>query len=1000
MTISPKAISPPARRTRNASKRKSSKVIDELGGDNVADTKNLVATPVKTPAPKSARKRSKITQDSGISEDSKIVAATPSRRRSARLNSDTEDDSSVITAEIIPRSTRKKKTKSKEDLKVIEESQEETSPKENKMIEKVVLSTKKVEGKAESLKSNELAVQVHRFRNANYIPKSILRLCATPYSPENNNCPYLAISREGGGVELVSVNEKWKCVATVEGMKNRNVDAMAWVCGNCRGKKTEMADANTRSSNVYFCKDFESAEDAHSRRRLFGASRDGTLFEIDFRNKRHKGIIGSGGGAVFCLVTLCPTCATNRGNCGQMIAAGCEDGSVRIYKAEDTLENEVNSPCLSLLSTLPSVGGAITSIAWTPGTNNGLGGSVIYVGVADGTIRQFECRSATQNASITGSAFHAISTGTVLSNEYNNTDSSDFESTPFSLQWKAGPRITVENRGRRSSTKIWALHALKDGTIISGDSMGNVQFWDAKATTLIQSFEHNPNNADILDLAVSFEQNKVMASGIDSKVICIERIPDTKKWVLTNQQRSHTHDVNSLAMVYMSDPSGCCLASKSKTRELLCSGGIDTKVCSYFIENMKKYRAKVAYRYPTKAPVSLSREPRIVSIMRADKIDFYQLATHEPVINSVALDEQQAYLGSVGIQSNFNLMSFDVSHDGRFLATSHCAGSFLFSLSFLDSLDESGLRTKVVVPRKISFGIYGNIPYSVIKFGSDGILACVKVTGEVIVLKIIDESESVLVQHVHTFDCKVPLSKTNFPPSQMTISHDGQWLSVASNGLGKGAIQVYSVKNEFIHWWTLPCTEAPVSCIKFLGCDLIQPALAVACNNGVFYLFDVEQRRLSDWSEDLGFPASKSLPRELSMCPDCPDSIAFNPSAPNKVVMGGHSWFCAIDLTKPVPNHSRPFPPDHFKARNWSKRNLQNRQRSNSLSEKGASEVENNSHDAREEDTIRNFTICLRYAGIIFQDFIRSNEMLVLEQPWMSVVDTLPGALERQRYGS
>lgn len=79
---------------------------------------------------------------------------------------------------------------------------------------------------------------------------------------------------------------------------------------------------------------------------------------------------------------------------------------------------------------------------------------------------------------------------------------------------------------------------------------------------------------------------------------------------------------------------------------------------------------------------------------------------------------------------------------------------------------------------------------------------------------------------------------------------------------------------------------------------------------------------------------------------------------------------------------------------------MQNRQRSNSLSDKGASEVENNSDDAREEDTIRNFTICLRYASIIFQDFIRSNEMLVLEQPWMSVVDTLPGALERQRYGS
>jgi U3 small nucleolar RNA-associated protein 4 len=889
MTVSPKGISPPARRTRNASKRKSSKAVDEIGDDNATDTKNLeVSTPAKTPAPRSARKRSKITQDSDISEDdSKVVAATPSRRRSARLNSDTEDDSSVAAAAVVvPRSTRKKNTKLKEDLKVIEESQEEQSPKNNEIKKKAIVPEKKIQKKAEDSNSYELAVQVHRFRNSNYIPKSILRLCATPYSPENNHCPYLAISREGGSVELVSVNEKWKCVAKVEGIKNRNVDAMAWVCGNCREENVGSIDANKMTSNVYFCKDFELAEAVHSRRRLFGASRDGTLFEIDFKNKRHKGVIGSGGGAVFCLANLCPSCTTGEGKCGQMIAAGCEDGSVRIYKAEDSSENEVNAPCLSLISTLPSVGGAITSIAWRPGTDySGLGGSVIYVGVADGTIRQFECSSSTQNASITGSAFHAISTGTILTNEYTNSKSPEHNGAPSVLQWKSGPRITVENRGRRSATKIWAIVALKDGTIVSGDSMGNVQFWDAKATTLIQSFEHNPNSADVLDLAVSFEENKVMASGVDSKVICIERVPGTKKWVLSNQQRSHTHDVNSLAMVYMSDPSGCCLASKSKTRELLCSGGIDTKVCSYFIENMKKYRAKVAYKYPTKAPVALSCEPRIISMMRTDKIDFYQLATHEPVINSVVLDEQQTHLGSVGIQSNFNLMSFDVSNDGKFLAVSHCAGSFLFSLSFLDSFDESGVRTKVVVPKKIPFGSFGNAPYSVIKFGSDGIMACAKVTGEVTVLQLIEESDSILVQHIHTFGSEVSLSKTNFPPSQITISHDGQWLSVANNGLGKGAVQVYSIKNEFKHWWTLPCVEAPVSCIKFLGCDLVQPALAVACNSGVFYLFDVEQRRLSDWSEDLGFPASNYFPRELSTSPDCPDSIAFNPASPNKFVM-------------------------------------------------------------------------------------------------------------------
>lgn len=66
-----------------------------------------------------------------------------------------------------------------------------------------------------------------------------------------------------------------------------------------------------------------------------------------------------------------------------------------------------------------------------------------------------------------------------------------------------------------------------------------------------------------------------------------------------------------------------------------------------------------------------------------------------------------------------------------------------------------------------------------------------------------------------------------------------------------------------------------------------------------------------------------------------------------------------------------------------------------------SSDVETSGDDEKvKNDTIRNFTICLRYSGIIFHDFIGNNEMVVVEQPWMSVVDTLPNALERQRYGS
>lgn len=885
---SKKASTPPARRTRNASRRKSlpasaedSKKVDDHSPKET-NTLNDVANPVKITSSinRSTRKRSKITQDSDLSEDdSKIVKETPSRRRSARINSDSEDDYSKMI--VAPRS-KSKKTKTDILQMIAEQSDDLPSVKSPEVNE----SAKKREVMTDHFdpNENEISVQVHRFRNANYVPKAIIRISATPYSPDNNHCPYLAISREGGGVELVSVNEKWKCVGKVEGIRNRNVDAMAWVCGNYQDV-TNVIGEDASSNPSFFSKDHELAYAAHAKRKLFGGSRDGTLFEIDFKTKSHKGVIGSGGGAVFCLTSLSQDCEGTGRTCAQMIASGCEDGSVRIYEAAGFPDkSDVNYPCLNLVSTLPSVGSAITSIAWLPGTKlNGLDGGTIFAGVADGTIRQFQCCLSTQNPSITGSAFRAISTGSVLNDDALTSRTEGHVDSLFALQWKAGPRITVENRGRRTSTKVWALAVLNDGTIVSGDSMGNIQFWDSKATTLIQSFEHNPNNADVLDLAINFKQNKILASGVDSKVICIERVPDTMKWVLTNQQRSHSHDVNSLAIVYMSDPTGCCSNSNSKTRELLCSGGIDTRVCSYFIDNMKKYRSKVAYKYPTKAPVAMSCKPRILSIMRDDKIDFFQLARHPPSSAIISVDEHQIYIGSVSIQSSFNLVSHDLSNDGRFLAISHSGGSFLFSLEFRNTFDVTGKSTTVVIPTKIPLNSASNASYSVLKFGSDGLLCGAKANGEVILLKVVEQSGSFMAELVHT--CESTTSLLSFPPSQITISHNNEWIGVSSNNLCKGSVQIYSVKEAFKHWWTLPCTEAPVSCIKFLGCGQIEPALAVACNNGAFYLFDVDHRRLSDWSEDLGFPAVKYLPREIFTCTDCPDSIAFNPATPNKFLI-------------------------------------------------------------------------------------------------------------------
>jgi len=865
------------------------------------------------------------------------------------------------------------------------------------------------------LEEKQMAVNVHRFRYAAYIPNGILRLCATPPGTGTDApdpCPYLAVSREGGAVELVSPCEKYKCIAQVEGMRNRNIDAMAWL--RTPTSSTEDMNMDTSSGDAYFCSDHATAMASHSSRKLYGASRDGTIFHINFSTKRHSGIIGSGGGAVFCLVTM-----------GDLLAAGCEDGSVRLYAPSTS--TEPNAPCLELVSTLPSVGAAVISIACLPGAGmNGMEGSILYAGVSDGTIRKFVCSSAVSRAKLTGHAPHAISTGAVLSSTSTSRESFS------SLQWKSTLRMTVENRGRRSATKIWTVQALKDGTVISGDSMGQVHFWDGNAGTLLQSIEHNSHNGDVLDLAVSRDE-KIMASGVDSKVICIERAPGSSsgpggsKWVMTNQQRSHTHDVNSLAMVYTTDTDGhfgtlnhngqSTSNSAPKVREWLVSGGVDTKVCSYLVAKMRKYRPQIAYKYPTRAPIVLSRKVRMLSIMRSDKVDFFQLArmdNSEVVPDfSKALDEDKAYLGSVSITSLHNLISFDVSDDGKYLAVSNAVGLLLFQLDLVDSFNEDGEKVQLLVPRKVTIPEDSNISVacSTLKWGKDGLLVCATASGPIHLVRVEDSlqedsdddvsSAQVTLEDTFTAHMTTSATATSLPVNQLTLSENGRWMAAGRNIVGKSCVEVFSLQSSSDsgtasvnqHWWTLPCMEAPHSCIKFIGEDDVDPALVVACNNGVVYLFDVGQRQLSDWSQDLGFPSGSHLPRELALCPDCPDSLAFNTATPEKIIMGGHTWFTSIDLSKRVPLRSKPFPTTHFKAKKWSKSYIQERQRCGSFSDKLKD-------DLKRDETNRNFTICLRYSGIIFQDFLDKNEMVVVEQPWLGIVNSLPDALFRQRYGA
>jgi hypothetical protein len=88
---------------------------------------------------------------------------------------------------------------------------------------------------------------------------------------------------------------------------------------------------------------------------------------------------------------------------------------------------------------------------------------------------------------------------------------------PNPLSGTEQQRITV-GTSSTSPPCVWALEVLPDGTLVSGDQEGAVQFWDGRFGTLLN--RHQQFAADVLTLAASPDGKMVWASGVDAKVGC------------------------------------------------------------------------------------------------------------------------------------------------------------------------------------------------------------------------------------------------------------------------------------------------------------------------------------------------------------------------------------------------------------------------------------------------------------------------------------------------
>ncbi|XP_030831866.1 U3 small nucleolar RNA-associated protein 4 homolog [Strongylocentrotus purpuratus] len=288
--------------------------------------------------------------------------------------------------------------------------------------------------------------QVHHVKFCNYVPSGIQSLAY------NQTDKVLAVGREDNSVEIWKTGEgrKWLQQKVIPGSEKRKVNSLVWVKG-----------------------------------RLFSAGLQGDITEYDLQHLKPKKSIYYGN-AFWCI-------AVN--NAQTHIAAGCEDGYIRLYEMTD--EGLIYDRSLQMQQ------GRVVSLAWH------VSDEVIVTGSLD-NIRIWN-----------------VNTG------------------------HATLRITTQRVQKHTEVVVWQVAVLDDMTIVSGDSVGRTQFWNGKHGTLLKSY--TSHRASVLDLCVSQDQTSVFSAGVDPIISEFQMVQkasgsETKHWVRGRSIRDHSHDVMAVVI--------------------------------------------------------------------------------------------------------------------------------------------------------------------------------------------------------------------------------------------------------------------------------------------------------------------------------------------------------------------------------------------------------------------------------------------------------------------
>ncbi|KAJ5888404.1 hypothetical protein N7495_008445 [Penicillium taxi] len=484
-------------------------------------------------------------------------------------------------------------------------------------------------------------MDIHRCRFVSYNPQAINALAFShpaSASISGRGVPNLrlAIGRANGDIEIWNpLRGAWFQESVLRGGKDRSIEGLTWTIDPCED-------------------DPNSSLKVAGKLRLFSIGYSTVVTEWDVAQGRPLRHSSGNYGEIWCLAAQPRWVSTKNGKDGKLLpaaegedtsqhlAAGCADGSIVILS---TADDDLKFVRLMRPSTKRA---RVLSVTFQ-------NRNTIVAGYADSSIRLFDIRN--------GKMLRTISLGKGVS---------------------GGPKELL----------VWSVKCLPDGTIVSGDSAGEIKFWDAKNYSLTQRI--HGHLADVLDVAVSADGETVISGGADQRTVVYRKKGGEKgqkkaRWAELMHRRYHSHDVKTLAVYETRDIS------------FVVSGGPDaTPVVLPLREFGKEHHRKLS-SLPQTPQMTSSSASRLVMSFWDREVSIWRVAPG-PTSTQDNIDGQRHRLvAKVLVQGEENITSAMLSSDGKILVVATVSDIKMFTVRRRKGDEKGALRVqKIDIPKALS----------------------------------------------------------------------------------------------------------------------------------------------------------------------------------------------------------------------------------------------------------------------------------------------------------